>query len=157
MQVRLNHTIVYCRDKQASALFLSEILGLPAPTSFGPFSVVQMANDVSLDFLEEGTVHPQHYAFLVDENEFDQIHARILACDIPYWADPERPDRSRRTPTTEAAGCTGWTRTVTSSRSSPFRTAAGRTSVRSRGQQAVDRKLRGRRFCSAEMHPLAAQ
>lgn len=90
MPVRLNHTIVYCRDKQASASFLSEILGLAAPTSFGPFSVVQVANDVSLDFLEEGTVHPQHYAFLVDENEFDQIHRRILARGIPYWADPER-------------------------------------------------------------------
>lgn len=90
MPVRLNHTIVYCRDKQASASFLSEILGLPAPTNFGPFSVVRVANDVSLDFFEQGTVHPQHYAFLVDENEFDQIHGRILARGIPYWADPER-------------------------------------------------------------------
>jgi hypothetical protein len=49
-----------------------------------------VANDVLLDFLDEGTVHPQHYAFLVDENEFDQIHGRILARGIPYWADPER-------------------------------------------------------------------
>jgi catechol 2,3-dioxygenase-like lactoylglutathione lyase family enzyme len=90
MPVRLNHTIVYCRDQQASASFLSEILGLPAPTRFGPFTVVQVANDVSLDFLEEGTVHPQHYAFLVDEDEFDQIHGRITARGIPYWADPGR-------------------------------------------------------------------
>jgi catechol 2,3-dioxygenase-like lactoylglutathione lyase family enzyme len=90
MPVRLNHTIVHCRDKQASATFLSEILGLPAPTGFGPFSVVEVANEVSLDFLEVGTVHPQHYAFLVDEDEFDQIHGRILARGISYWADPER-------------------------------------------------------------------
>ena len=88
MPVLLNHTIVHCRDKRASALFLSELLGLPAPTRFGPFSVVQVANDVSLDFLEEGTVHPQHYAFLVDEDEFDRIHGRILARGISYWADP---------------------------------------------------------------------
>jgi catechol 2,3-dioxygenase-like lactoylglutathione lyase family enzyme len=90
MPVSLNHTIAYCTDKQASASFLSEILGLPAPTSFGPFAVVQVANDVSLDFLEEGPVHPQHYAFLVEEDEFDQIHGRILARGIPYWADPGR-------------------------------------------------------------------
>ena len=88
MPVSLNHTIVYCRDKQASASFLSELLGLAAPTSFGPFSVVQVANDVSLDFLEDATVRPQHYAFLVGEDEFDQIHERILARDISYWADP---------------------------------------------------------------------
>ena len=90
MPVRLNHTIVYCRDQQASASFLADVLGLPAPTSFGPFSVVQVANDVSLDFLAEGPVHPQHYAFLVDEGTFDQIHRRILDRGIPYWADPER-------------------------------------------------------------------
>jgi hypothetical protein len=35
-------------------------------------------------------VHPQHYAFLVDEGTFDQIHRRILDRGISYWADPER-------------------------------------------------------------------
>jgi catechol 2,3-dioxygenase-like lactoylglutathione lyase family enzyme len=90
LSVNLNHTIVHCRDRQASALFLSQILGLAAPTSFGPFAVVQVANDVSLDFLEEDPVHPQHYAFLVDEDEFDQIHRRILDRGISYWADPGR-------------------------------------------------------------------
>jgi catechol 2,3-dioxygenase-like lactoylglutathione lyase family enzyme len=88
MPVRLNHTIVYCSDQRTSASFLSEILGLAAPTRFGPFSVVQVANDVSLDFLEEGPVRPQHLAFLVDEDEFDQIHRRILDRGIPFWADP---------------------------------------------------------------------
>ena len=90
MPVRLNHTIVYCSDQRASASFLSEVLGLAAPTRFGPFSVVEVANDVSLDFLEEGPVHPQHYAFLVDEDEFDEIHRRILDRGIAFWADPER-------------------------------------------------------------------
>ena len=28
--------------------------------------------------------------FLVDGNEFDQMHGRILARGIPYWADPDR-------------------------------------------------------------------
>lgn len=88
MPVSLNHTIVYCRDQRASATLLAELLGLPDPTTFGPFSVVQAANGVSLDFLEEETVHPQHYAFLVEDDEFDQIHQRLLARDIPYWADP---------------------------------------------------------------------
>jgi catechol 2,3-dioxygenase-like lactoylglutathione lyase family enzyme len=90
MPVKLNHTIVYCTDQQASARFLSEVLGVGAPTSYGPFSVVTVANDISLDFLEEGPVHPQHYAFLVEEDEFDQIHGRILDRGIPYWADPGR-------------------------------------------------------------------
>jgi catechol 2,3-dioxygenase-like lactoylglutathione lyase family enzyme len=87
MPVRLNHTIVYCSDQRASATFLSEVLGLAAPTRFGPFAVVEVANEVSLDFLE-GPVHPQHYAFLVDDDEFDEIHRRILDRGIAFWADP---------------------------------------------------------------------
>ena len=89
MPVELNHTIVKCTDKQASARFLVEILGLPEPTTYGPFVVVQVANGVSLDYADDhGAVHPQHYAFLVSEDEFDQIHARIVERGLTYWADP---------------------------------------------------------------------
>ena len=95
MPARLNHTIVYCRDQWASARFVADILSLPSPTSYGPFAVVQLANDVSLDFLEEGEVHPQHYAFLVGEDDFDQIHARIVERGLTFWADPARRQQGR--------------------------------------------------------------
>ena len=91
MPVQLNHTIVAARDKLESATFLAELLGVAPPTPFGPFLVVQVDNDVSLDFADDhGPVHPQHYAFLVSEDEFDQIFARIRERDLPYWADPGR-------------------------------------------------------------------
>ena len=89
MAVRLNHTIVSVRDKRESAEFLVEILGLAEPAPFGRFLVVQVDNDVSLDFAEDdGPVHPRHYAFLVGEPDFDQIFERIQARGLPYWADP---------------------------------------------------------------------
>jgi hypothetical protein len=78
MPVQLNHTIVWCRDKWKSAKFLTELLGLPKPTRFGPFLVVELANGVSLDFHDdEGKIAMQHYAFLITEEEFDAIFARI--------------------------------------------------------------------------------
>ena len=43
MAVTLNHHIVHARDPEASARFLTEILGLPEPTRFGPFIVVHTA------------------------------------------------------------------------------------------------------------------
>src|SRR6478752_3659676 len=87
----LNHTIVAAHDRQESAAFMSEILGLPAPTTFGPFAVVQGSDDTSLDFIEtSGPVTPQHYAFLVTEAEFDEIFDRIRGRDLPYWADPHQ-------------------------------------------------------------------
>ena len=89
MAVQLNHTIVSVRDRHESANFLAEILGLAEPTPFGRFLVVQVDNDVSLDFAEDdGPVHPRHYAFLVGESEFDQIFDRIRTRGLPYWADP---------------------------------------------------------------------
>lgn len=89
MAVQLNHTIVLSRDKRASSDFLSQILGLPEPVPFGPFLVVQAANAVSLDFVEvKGAIAPQHYAFLISEEEFDAIFGRIRERGLDYWADP---------------------------------------------------------------------
>ena len=91
MAVQLNHTIVRVNDKQESATFLSQILGVAEPVPFGPFLVVQVDNDVSLDFADDhGPVHPQHYAFLVDEDRFDEIFGRIRERGLTYWADPFR-------------------------------------------------------------------
>lgn len=91
MTVQLNHTIVWCHDKQKSSAFMAEILGLPAPKAFHRFMVVELANGVSLDFSEDGdAVVVQHYAFLVSEPEFDAIFARIRDKGLDHWADPAR-------------------------------------------------------------------
>jgi catechol 2,3-dioxygenase-like lactoylglutathione lyase family enzyme len=91
MTAELNHTIVRVTDKQKSARFLTEILGLPEPTTYGPFLVVQLGNGVSMDYADDhGGVSPQHYAFIVSEDEFDQILGRIRERALPYWADPGR-------------------------------------------------------------------
>jgi len=91
MPVQLNHTIVRSHDREASARFLTDILGLPDAASFGPFLVVELDNGVSLDFAEsEAEIASQHYAFLITEAEFDEIYARIRDRDIDYWADPGR-------------------------------------------------------------------
>jgi hypothetical protein len=91
MTVQLNHTIVNVPDKHVSATFVADVLGRPTPTGFGPFLVVELDNGVSLDFADDhGPAHPQHYAFLVSETEFDEIFARIKERGLPYWADPGR-------------------------------------------------------------------
>jgi catechol 2,3-dioxygenase-like lactoylglutathione lyase family enzyme len=91
MPAQLNHTIVLAHDKRMSATFLSEVLGLPEPTPFGPFLVVEADNGVSLDFIETpGDVTPQHYAFLITEDEFDVIFGRIVERGLSYWADPHQ-------------------------------------------------------------------
>ncbi len=91
MSVQLNHTIVWCHDKETSARFLTEILGLPPARPFGPMLVVQLDNDVSVDFYDqEGEIARQHYAFLIGEDDFDRVFARIRERGITHWADPAR-------------------------------------------------------------------
>lgn len=90
MAIELNHTIVAARDREASAKFLAGILGLRVSHPYGPFLPVETHNGVSLDYLETGErpVTPQHYAFLVSEDEFDAIFARITGAGIGYYAGP---------------------------------------------------------------------
>ena len=100
MAIRFNHTLVHSRDKARSARFLAEILGLAPPKPYGPFLMVAFDNESSLDFLDAGdyAFQPQHYAFLIDEPEFDEIFGRIRARGLPYWADPhkEKPGEINR-------------------------------------------------------------
>lgn len=90
MRISLNHTIVNATDKHASAAFLADLLGLEPPTTYGPFVVVQVG-DTSLDFADDHAhngIRPQHYAFLVSEDDFDAICERIKSRGLTYWADP---------------------------------------------------------------------
>jgi hypothetical protein len=46
---------------------------------------VQLANSVSLDFAHDhGRPHAPHYAFIVTEQEFDEIPGRIIERSITY-------------------------------------------------------------------------
>jgi catechol 2,3-dioxygenase-like lactoylglutathione lyase family enzyme len=90
MSIRFNHTIVHSRASKESARFLTDILGLAEPRSFGHFQVVDLDNGASLDFLDAGDMEfeTQHYAFLIDEDDFDRIFGRIRERGLAYWADP---------------------------------------------------------------------
>ena len=89
MTIKLNHTIVNVADGNASATFLADLFGLPEPAAWGPFLAVELANEVTLDFYDaEGAGSPQHYAFLVSEDEFDAILRRIRERGLDFWADP---------------------------------------------------------------------
>ena len=91
MAITFNHTIVAAKDREESAQFFTALFGLPAAKEFGPFLVVELNHGASLDYAQTGTdeeIRPQHYAFLVSEDEFDAIYGRIRERDLQHWADP---------------------------------------------------------------------
>jgi catechol 2,3-dioxygenase-like lactoylglutathione lyase family enzyme len=90
MAIAFNHTIVWSKDQKASAQFLAEIFGLPPPYRFSHFDAVTIGG-ISFDFAQSREpVQRQHLAFLVSDDEFDAIFARITARKVPYWSDPKR-------------------------------------------------------------------
>ena len=89
MNVDLNHTIVWCRDKRESSSFLIDLLELEPAVPFGPMLVVALDNRISLDFYEStDKIALQHYAFLVDDAGFDRVFERVKRRGLDYWADP---------------------------------------------------------------------
>jgi catechol 2,3-dioxygenase-like lactoylglutathione lyase family enzyme len=90
MAITLNHTIVPALDKQASARFFAEIFGLAYDAAPGHFAPVRVNPTLTLDFgdAKTGEFEVHHYAFHVDDAEFDQILARVRAAGIPYGSAP---------------------------------------------------------------------
>ncbi|TDE30686.1 VOC family protein [Actinomadura sp. 6K520] len=89
MSIRLDHIIVPARDKKTSAEFLARILGLEAGDQTGPFIPVTTENGVTLDFMDSDDFRSQHCAFLVPDEEFDAIFARIKESGARYHAHPD--------------------------------------------------------------------
>lgn len=91
VSVELNHLIVTALDNRASAEFLANILDLKVGNEWGPFVPVETSNGVRLDFatIPQDDMALQHYAFLVPEEAFDGILARIKESGVDFAADPQ--------------------------------------------------------------------
>lgn len=123
MTVTFNHTIVYATDKRRSAEFLANVLGLPKPQAMWSFMTVPLDHGVALDFATaDRPISPQHYAFLVSEEDFDGIFARIRPRASPTGRTRDGPARSRSTTTTADVASTSRILTGISSRRSRVRT-----------------------------------
>jgi len=92
--VQLNHTAVYAADRRLSADFIAAILGVRVGAPFGPFLPVDLGNGVTLDYYEktDEPIQSQHYAFLVPEDQFDAMIARLEAVGVTYHADPSHTE-----------------------------------------------------------------
>jgi|SRR5215211_7574301 catechol 2,3-dioxygenase-like lactoylglutathione lyase family enzyme len=87
--VQFNHTIMPASDKLAAARWFAELFGVGEPVEGSVFAAVELDGGVVMLFAENGSV-TQHYAFLVGEDEFDAILARIEERGLAHWADPGR-------------------------------------------------------------------
>ena len=96
--MEINHTLIASKEKVAAAKFFAEIMGLEVGPLGGHFAPVAINDHFIMDFADaddvdlwkewDGKFARQHYAFVVNEEEFDQIFARIKAKGMKYGSDP---------------------------------------------------------------------
>jgi catechol 2,3-dioxygenase-like lactoylglutathione lyase family enzyme len=91
LAVLFNHVIIAAHDRRASASFFTELFDLDEPTFWGPFALVILDGGIFLQFAEPGIddIQMQHYAFLVDDERFDELYQRLVDARIEHWADPQ--------------------------------------------------------------------
>lgn len=84
MTIELNHTIVPAYDKEAAARFFADIFGLQYEGSSGHFAPVKVNDRLTLDFDQDDTFEPHHYAFHVSDDEFGAIFDRVQQAGLAY-------------------------------------------------------------------------
>lgn len=96
MTIVLNHTIIRSRDKRRSARFFADLLGLPVGAPTGPFVPVQVNEDLTFDFDDRFEFLFGHYAFLVDDETFDAVLAKLEGSDVEFGSGigPAGKDRT---------------------------------------------------------------
>ena len=88
MPVHLDHHIVPAHDKEASARWFAEIMGLEYKGPWGHFAPVKIDEYLSLDFDNAENFQTSHYAFLVSDPEFSDILERVQEKKIVYGSGP---------------------------------------------------------------------
>lgn len=86
--MRLDHTIVPSKDKVSSAEFFAMVMGLKYEGPMGHFAPVRINESLTMDFDNRENFESHHYAFLVSDNEFDEIFARVKDYEIVYGSEP---------------------------------------------------------------------
>lgn len=93
MTIELNHTIVPAHDNEASARFYATMFGFQYDGPLGHFAPVRIdCQALTLDFDNRKDFAPQHYAFKVSEDEFDEIFGRVKEQSLTYGSGPGTPE-----------------------------------------------------------------
>ena len=84
MAPKLDHTIVRVNDADETVSFWTRFLGVSDEGQSGPFRVVRVTPDTTIQFAPWGTEGNEHFAFALEPEEFDAAFARLREAGIPY-------------------------------------------------------------------------
>lgn len=80
----LDHLILAVNDRDASVGFFTDVMGFGCDGESGPFAVIRVTPDLTLQLAPWGTQGGEHLAFAMERTEFDATFARVRSAGIPY-------------------------------------------------------------------------
>jgi catechol 2,3-dioxygenase-like lactoylglutathione lyase family enzyme len=80
----IDHLILNVNDIGASVDFYVDVLGFRLEGEDGPFTVIRVSEDFTLQLAPWGTKGNDHYAFALSRTEFDETFERIKQKGILY-------------------------------------------------------------------------
>ena len=92
MAFKIDHTIVPSHNKEEAAKFIGRMFGIKYTGANGHFAPLQVSDSITLDFDNRDTFESHHYAFRVNDEDFDATLARIQAENIVYGSLPTSQD-----------------------------------------------------------------
>jgi catechol 2,3-dioxygenase-like lactoylglutathione lyase family enzyme len=99
--VVLDHLILPVNDRDASVGFYTAVVGFAHEGEDGPFSVIRVSADTTLQLAPWGTGGGDHLAFALAPEEFEAAFRRVKAAGLPF-GDTYHDARNMRGPGTEA-------------------------------------------------------
>jgi catechol 2,3-dioxygenase-like lactoylglutathione lyase family enzyme len=80
----IDHLILNVNEIDASVDFYVNILGFENDGEEGPFTVIRVSDDFTLQLAPWGTKGNEHYAFAMSREDFDKTFDRLKEKHIPY-------------------------------------------------------------------------
>jgi catechol 2,3-dioxygenase-like lactoylglutathione lyase family enzyme len=82
--LQLDHLILDVNDRERSVAFYTEVLGFGDEGEDGPFAVLRVNPDLTLQLAPWGTEGGAHLAFALEPAEFDAVFTRLRQLEVPY-------------------------------------------------------------------------
>lgn len=80
----LDHLILTVNDREDSVRFYTDVMGFGHEGEDGPFSVIRVSPDTTLQLAPWGTEGGQHLAFALSPAEFEAAFERVRAAGLAY-------------------------------------------------------------------------
>ena len=82
--IQIDHLILKVNDVSSSVDFYVNVLGFKLEGQDGPFTVIRVNDDFTLQLAPWGTGGNEHLAFALSREEFERVFALLKERAIPY-------------------------------------------------------------------------